>query len=258
MTTNLPLRTLKRVTDSAIRKKPHLKRTTPAQTSTFTTSFSQVEGDDQSDIPRWKQTPRKMVAPVSANFGRERNRFVVNDDPRKLDDVYVRMLGDGGDKLLPEEVKWLAITHKSFDHGRRGFNDRLAYFGKRVVDLQTSLALLDAPNPKTPGSSSSEPDEYGRTPFQHPYLKGLDNLTDGAKAKALEKSRLAQLAQSYGLAKVIRWKPKNTKNMAGSGIDVVLAHTIYAIVGAITLQNGGEVGNRIVRDRILNPLGLQF
>ena len=71
-----------------------------------------------------------MVAPVSANFNRERNRFEVNSDPRKLDMVYVRMLGNGGDRLLPEEVKWLAITHKSFDHGRRGFNDRLAYFGQ--------------------------------------------------------------------------------------------------------------------------------
>ena len=47
-----------------------------------------------------------------------------------------------------------------------------------------------------------------------------------------------------------------TKNLAGSGIEVVLAHTMYAIVGAITLQNGGEVGNRIVKERVLNPLGL--
>lgn len=31
--------------------------------------------------------------------------------------------------MLSDEVKWLAVTHKSFDHGRRGFNDRLAYIG---------------------------------------------------------------------------------------------------------------------------------
>ena len=31
--------------------------------------------------------------------------------------------------MLTEETKWLAVTHKSFDHGRRGFNDRLAYLG---------------------------------------------------------------------------------------------------------------------------------
>ena len=55
--------------------------------------------------------------------------FKVNEDPHRLDEVYVRILGPGGDKMLSDEVKWLAVTHKSFDHGRRGFNDRLAYLG---------------------------------------------------------------------------------------------------------------------------------
>lgn len=31
--------------------------------------------------------------------------------------------------MLSEEVKWLAITHKGFDQGRRGFNDRLTNMG---------------------------------------------------------------------------------------------------------------------------------
>jgi hypothetical protein len=39
------------------------------------------------------------------------------------------MLGPGGDKVLGDEVKWLAVTHKSFQHGKQGFNDRLAYLG---------------------------------------------------------------------------------------------------------------------------------
>lgn len=55
--------------------------------------------------------------------------YLVNEDPRKLDQAYIRMLGHGGDKILTEETKWLAVTHKSFDHGRRGFNDRLAFLG---------------------------------------------------------------------------------------------------------------------------------
>jgi large subunit ribosomal protein L15 len=39
------------------------------------------------------------------------------------------MLGNGGDQVLSDELKWLAVTHKSFDQGRRGFNDRLAFLG---------------------------------------------------------------------------------------------------------------------------------
>lgn len=53
-----------------------------------------------------------------------------NEDPAVLDQFYIRFLGREGAKLLSEEVKWLAVTHKSFDQGRRGFNDRLAFFGK--------------------------------------------------------------------------------------------------------------------------------
>jgi large subunit ribosomal protein L15 len=47
--------------------------------------------------------------------------------------MYVRLLGEGGDKLLSEEVKWLAVTHQSYDQGRRGFNDRLSYLGMHTA-----------------------------------------------------------------------------------------------------------------------------
>lgn len=79
--------------------------------------------------PRWSYTPPLMKAPVPLNRKKPGNEISINKDPAKLDEVYIRMLGRDGDKLLSEEVKWLAVTHKSFDHGRRGFNDRLAYLG---------------------------------------------------------------------------------------------------------------------------------
>ncbi|KAJ9640074.1 hypothetical protein H2199_006308 [Coniosporium tulheliwenetii] len=180
------------------------------------------------------------------------NFYEVNSDPRKLDEAYNKMLGRGGDKMLSEEVKWLAVTHKSFDHGRRGFNDRLALLGKRIVELQTSLALLAAPKSPQPAWS----DEYGRKPFQHPALDGLANLTENAKRATLDKRRLANLAQTYGLDGVVRWKPKKSDNPQGSGVDTVMANTIYAVVGAIALERGGEVAIKTVRDTILRPLGL--
>ena len=58
-----------------------------------------------------------------------RSHWVVNEDPVLLDNAYDKLLGHGGSRLLPDELKWLAVTHKSFDQGRRGFNDRLTYFG---------------------------------------------------------------------------------------------------------------------------------
>lgn len=82
-------------------------------------------------LPRWSQTPPGMAAPIQMDTARNPQNKIwsVNNDPLVLDAMYERFLGKGGSKLLPEELKWLAITHKSFDQGRRGFNDRLALLG---------------------------------------------------------------------------------------------------------------------------------
>lgn len=189
-----------------------------------TTSLRQYEMEvERAERPRWQATPERMVAPFRSRPRPLHNTFYVNEDPRLLDQVYIKVLGSGGQRVLTEEVKWLAVTHKSFDHGRRGYNDRLAFLGrttvlgrgvesdavicigKRIVDLQTSLAMVH--------SASSHPlvaapDPYGRTPFQHPALEGLEVLSSEAKLDMTDRRRLAQIAEGYGLADVIRWKPR--------------------------------------------------
>lgn len=79
-----------------------------------------------------------MKAPLQLDHAKHAHNKVwsVNNDPKKLDEVYDRLLGSGGSRMLPEEVKWLAVTHKSFDQGRRGFNDRLALMGTWTVQLE--------------------------------------------------------------------------------------------------------------------------
>lgn len=86
---------------------------------------------DSERSPRWSHTPAALKAPVRMKPLRTAV-LKVNTDPRKLDDVYIKVLGRGGDKMLSEETKWLAVTSKSFDAGRRGFNDRLAFFGTNM------------------------------------------------------------------------------------------------------------------------------
>ncbi|KAL8709537.1 MAG: hypothetical protein Q9220_005779 [cf. Caloplaca sp. 1 TL-2023] len=101
------------------------------------------------------------------------------------------------------------------------------------------------------------PDKWQREPFRHPSLAGLAGLTRKRKELLLDKKRMAQLADKYGLSGVLRWKPKSPRELAESGIDVALTQALYALVGAISLQRGGEVANRIVKERILGPLGLK-
>lgn len=87
-----------------------------------------------------------MKAPLQLDFAKSpRNKvWAVNNDPARLDEVYNRLLGPGGSKMLPEELKWLAVTHKSFDQGRRGFNDRLALLGMLVFSQLTHTLSLCA------------------------------------------------------------------------------------------------------------------
>lgn len=54
----------------------------------------------------------------------------MNDNPEKLDAMYNRLVGPGGANLLPENIKWQAVTHRSFDHGMQPFNDKLAFMGR--------------------------------------------------------------------------------------------------------------------------------
>jgi len=219
----------------------------------------------QNRVPRYARTPEAMRAPVSLKRHLPANRFLCNEDPAVLGRVFVALLGTGGDRVLSDEVMWLAVTHKSFDQGRRGYNDRLSCIGaccsslsislislsvclsgdcfvgsgcldqdsprpgygnwqhadgdlfaigKRIVDLQTSLAILAQPSPsiRTP-----HPDPHGREPFAHPAMDILHKLTQAARSEHVDKRRLAALAQSFGLQDVVRWKPKDV-----GAIDVVL------------------------------------
>jgi hypothetical protein len=108
-------------------------------------STSVVCRDGQGELrSRWAHTPEQMRAPVSLNKNNPKNAWIVNEDPRKLDHFYRTFLGDGGEKMLTEEVKWLAVTHKSFDQGRRGYNDRLAFLGtltKKAYPIFTNDCL---------------------------------------------------------------------------------------------------------------------
>jgi large subunit ribosomal protein L15 len=140
MASKLPPRLLPQFTKHTRRRPTCLNSTTsvvPSPLSSRTRhasnyspiSTSEMEVDGASR-PRWQYTPPLMKAPIPSRVKTPGNEIKVNSDPAKLDQVYIRMLGKDGDKLLSEEVKWLAVTHKSFDHGRRGFNDRLAYLGE--------------------------------------------------------------------------------------------------------------------------------
>ncbi|ODH51040.1 hypothetical protein GX48_02825 [Paracoccidioides brasiliensis] len=216
-------------------------------------SATSPEVSESPAAPRWKETPPSMKAPVRLRGSPEIPEYPVNSDPTILDRFYIRMLGPEGDKMLSDEVKWQIVTHKSFDQGRRGFNERLSYLGKQIVQLQASLSLLESASTSSP----KQEDPYGRAPFDHPSLQGLEVLTQDNKNMKLNRTKIAQLAHQYKLEEVLRWVPRYRNDLVESGLEVVLTQAIYAVVGAVALEKGGVVANQVARDSVLKPLGFE-
>jgi large subunit ribosomal protein L15 len=118
------------------------------------------------------------------------------------------------------------------------------------VDWHVSLALLSRPNTSTRDAPIEDV-------FSHPALHGLENVSEGAKSSILEKSRLARLADTYKIPQAVRWKPRKSDSLESSGQDLIMAHAMYSMVGALVLKQGGEIATRVVRERIIRPLGLR-
>ena len=142
--------------------------------------------------------------------------------------------------------------------------------GRRILNLQTNLELLHSSTATKTQSLPNPSDD--RVPFTHPALEGLANLSDVPIGEVLTKTRLAGLATSFGMREIIRWTPKDVRiavwtfngdtndeqvnQLNASGIELILAHTMYAIIGAIALQKGGDVAARVAREKVLKPLGI--
>ncbi|KAI3321830.1 RNase III domain-containing protein [Xylariaceae sp. AK1471] len=221
----------------------------------FATSASR-SSEPATELPRWSHTPERMKAPFSPHITRNpaRSRFKVNNDPNKLDDALNSFLGRDGERLLPEELKWLAVTHKSFDQGRRGFNDRLAFLGRQICTMQVMQSIITSPAKYD--NMIADPYADKRQPFEDPALRSLDNLSETQPNDILTMENMTKLAIDTGLSEVVRWKPRMPENPVGSGINTVMAGAVYALVGAIALQHGGKVANRIVHERIMKKLRL--
>ncbi|KAG5925979.1 hypothetical protein E4U42_003782 [Claviceps africana] len=202
--------------------------------------------------PRWSQTPAGMKAPFQLDHALSPHNKIwsVNNDPGRLDDMYNRLLGPGGSRMLPEELKWLAVTHKSFDQGRRGFNDKLALMGRLALVMEATKDIVS----RAPLQGSRQTDGLPRRPFEHDQLAAVDNLSVAGPKDVVGKEKLYGLAKKVGLQDVVRWKPRLPDQLETSGVEVVLNGAIMAIIGAITLQHGSVVATTVVRERILPKL----
>jgi len=46
-------------------------------------------------------------------------------------------------------------------------------------------------------------------------------------------------------------------NLEASGSDLVYSQALLAVIGALALEQGGAVANRVTKERILIPMGMK-
>lgn len=80
------------------------------------------------------------------------------------------------------------------------------YTGRRILNLQTTLALVHSSVPPSLATASQE---------TNPALHGLANLSGVQLGEILTKKRLAKLATQIGMQEIMRWKPKNVRYLSG-------------------------------------------
>ncbi|KIX07456.1 uncharacterized protein Z518_02109 [Rhinocladiella mackenziei CBS 650.93] len=212
-----------------------------------------MEDEPESSL-RWATTPTSMKTPVRTRP--ERPTLKINTDQRKLDHAYMNFSGRDGHKLLSEETKWLAVTSKSFDHGRRGFNDRLAVFEQSGSPSVSESAFFLVGGDREP---------WGHQPFRHPATEAVEGLLGGVHQYFTHHKALSDLAVQYGIPEVVRWHPRfvsipsplRSADPTASGADLVYSQALLAIIGALALEPRGAVANRMAKERVLTPMDLK-
>lgn len=140
---------------------------------------------------------------------------------------------------FPGPLATQILTHKSFAHGREGFNETLAFLGRRSLFLTLSTYYLTKPT-----SSAAAGRRMIETATGH---VNPDAISTHKLETLLSLSNLGVVAEDLGFRSQVRWKPKDESRLWESGERKVLAEALMALVGALE----GRVGGRQTREFVL-------
>lgn len=137
----------------------------------------------------------------------------------------------GADYALPDDLILQVLTHKSFSHGLKPYNQNLAIIGKHFLRLETTSYAVK--------QESANPSAINGINFDV-CLSKISNLLSATAATS-------QLCKNTGIAESIFWKaPK-----VGDKSNTVYATTINALVGAVLLKRGQHAARSFVNEKLL-------
>ncbi|SCU91251.1 LADA_0F08922g1_1 [Lachancea dasiensis] len=147
------------------------------------------------------------------------------------------------DITLSDDLILQCLTHKSFAHGGKPYNEKLALLGAQYLKYRASVHSLKS------SSSASAQNE------QKP-INGLNftNLGSQGSKLLISKKATAEVIRKRQLDSLIFWKKRDPlQNEVYNGEATVLSSVLNAFIGGILITNGPEKTSEYIQNEFLNP-----
>lgn len=138
----------------------------------------------------------------------------------------------GSEYNLPDDLILQTLTHKSFAHGLKPYNENLSIIGRHFLRLQTFIHAT--------GAKSENPNTVNGSNFDVTQAK-IVNLLSAT-------SVTSKVCIDTGISKNIFWKAPNDSVKS----DTVYAKTIDALVGAVLFHFGQHKATQFVSEKLLS------
>ncbi|CEP64123.1 mitochondrial 54S ribosomal protein mL57 LALA0_S10e02960g [Lachancea lanzarotensis] len=161
------------------------------------------------------------------------------------DTIRSRLNLQNHDVTLSDDVIVQCLTHKSFAHGGKPYNEKLALLGAHYLKYLTSVFSLKLPAPLSPVAAEK---------IQKP-INGLNftNLGSQGSKLLISKNTTAEFIRKRQLDSFVFWKKRDPlQNAAYNGESAVYASVLNALLGGMLLTNGAEKTNRYIQNEFLD------
>lgn len=141
---------------------------------------------------------------------------------------------------LSNELILQCLTHKSFAHGSKPYNEKLNLLGAQFLKLQTCIHSLK-------NGSSVESRENGQLSLQ------FSNLGTKFAKELTSKNTACAFIKSHNLGPFIFWKMRDPiKDGHINGETTIFASVLNAFIGAILSTNGSEKASKFIKGSLLD------
>ncbi|ANZ77145.1 BA75_03711T0 [Komagataella pastoris] len=150
---------------------------------------------------------------------------------------YLQTTQTGKYSIPDNELLLQILTHKSFAHGLKPYNEKLSVIGFQLLKLQSSVHVISKPSDSPYALNGQNFDCLGSL-----LTKSIGN----------HKS-LARFAKEKQFDQLVFWKKRDPtlEDPATSGEDTVLGKTVLALIGAINLTHGKKVATEFIETELM-------